>query len=42
MKILIGEVQLLRIEMSKGGVINMDGQKVGDVLRMRQNTGGMS
>lgn len=41
MSILIEEIRGLRSEMSKGGTINMDGKKVGDVLRLAMNTSGV-
>lgn len=31
---LIAEVRALRVEVSKGGTVNMDGKKVGDALRL--------
>lgn len=42
MNILIEEIRGLRIEMSKGGVVNMDGRKVGEAIRLRLNTGGIT
>lgn len=41
MDILIEEIRALRSVLSKGGVINMDGKKVGDVLRLAMNTSGV-
>jgi len=41
MQILIDEVRGLRSEMSKGGVVNMDGKKVGETLRLAMNTSGV-
>jgi len=41
MQILIDEVRGLRSEMSKGGVVNMDGKKVGETLRLAMNTSGI-
>jgi len=38
MQILIDEVRGLRSEMSKGGVVNLDGKKVGETLRLSMNT----
>ena len=42
MQILIDEIRGLRQEMSKGGVVNMDGKKVGETLRLAMNTSGVS
>ena len=41
MQILIDEIRGLRSEMSKGGVVNMDGKKVGETLRLAMNTSGI-
>jgi len=41
MQILIDEIRGLRTEMSKGGVVNMDGKKVGETLRLAMNTSGV-
>jgi hypothetical protein len=41
MDILIEEIRGLKAEMAKGGVVNMDGRKVGDVLRLAMNTSGV-
>jgi len=41
MKILIDEIRGLRSEIAGGGVINMDGRKVGEVLRLVMNTSGV-
>ncbi|CAB4143719.1 hypothetical protein UFOVP450_207 [uncultured Caudovirales phage] len=41
MQILIDEIRGLRTEMSKGGVVNMDGKKVGETLRLAMNTSGI-
>lgn len=41
MQILIDEIRGLRQEMSKGGVVNMDGKKVGETLRLAMNTSGI-
>ncbi len=41
MDILISEIRSLKEIMSKGGVINMDGKKVGDVVRLAMNTSGV-
>jgi hypothetical protein len=41
MDILISEIRSLKSIMSKGGVINMDGKKVGDVVRLAMNTSGV-
>lgn len=41
MQILIDEIKGLRSEMSKGGVVNMDGKKVGETLRLAMNTSGI-
>ena len=41
MDILISEIRSLKDIMSKGGVINMDGKKVGDVVRLAMNTSGV-
>lgn len=38
---LIGEVRGLKAIMSQGGVINMDGRKVGDVLRLGMTSSGV-
>ena len=35
---LVKEIKGLRADMAKGGVINMDGKKVGDALRLAMNT----
>jgi len=41
MTILIEEIRGLRADMAKGGTINMDGKKVGDVVRLAMNTSGV-
>ena len=41
MDILIEEIRSLRAEMSKGGVVNLDGRKVGETLRLAMNTSGV-
>ena len=41
MDILIEEIRALKAEMSKGGVVNMDGRKVGETLRLAMNTSGV-
>jgi len=41
MDILISEIRSLKTEMSKGGVVNLDGKKVGDTLRLAMNTSGV-
>jgi hypothetical protein len=38
---LIGEIRELKSIMSQGGVVNMDGKKVGDVLRLAISTSGV-
>lgn len=38
MQILIDEIRGLRTEMSKGGIVNLDGKKVGETLRLAMNT----
>jgi hypothetical protein len=38
---LIGEIRELKAIMSQGGVVNMDGKKVGDVLRLAISTSGV-
>jgi len=38
MKELVDEVKGLRTDIMKGGVVNMDGKKVGDALRLAMNT----
>ena len=42
MKKLIEEIQGLRTDLSTVGVINMDGKKVGEVIRLAMNTSGVS
>ena len=37
---LLVEIRGLRADLNKGGVINMDGKKVGDVIRLALNTAG--
>ena len=41
MDALIGEIRELKAIMSQGGVINMDGRKVGDVLRLGMTSSGV-
>jgi hypothetical protein len=41
MDALIGEVRELKAIMAQGGVINMDGKKVGDVLRLGMTSSGV-
>lgn len=38
---LLTEIRGLRSDMNKGGVINMDGKKVGDVIRLGMNSSGV-
>jgi len=39
-KLLLEEIKGLRADLNKGGIINMDGKKVGDVIRLALNTAG--
>ena len=41
MDTLIAEIRSLKAEIAKGGVVNMDGRKVGEVVRLAMNTTGV-
>ena len=40
-KLLLEEIKGLRADLNKGGVINMDGKKVGEVIRLGLNSAGI-
>ena len=40
-KLLLEEIRGLRADLNRGGVINMDGQKVGEVVRLAINSAGV-